>query len=549
MGRVFLPKTQSTQYTPKPGETFNDVVAKCEKADPAITADEVALFNWGTSATVEVLRALVELVGCRKVHPLEPYICELDPSKGLTGKILLPKVWKKTDLAYEKQHKLVVKKQLPATAISITSLDAWFLPCEEECGIFYRLEGVKDRAKLLDFDVYASNYCKATATVKDDLVDYTYTDTPDVPIRQKAVSTNAPEREAEEIEDWKGESEAASGVLAKRAGKTRYINAASSPYTVVLRYSKAAAKTAFVNLKSFWPRWSGAGDTRALVADSLKIKWTAKNCPGGLQGQIQLWDKDAIVWRQFLPAAKCGNGDQEFDLPAEAKSEIKEGHMPYRVQIQLHTDKDTDDGFAIAAMHTEVRLFTHHEIGTHGVDHEKEPQVLHFAPAPFYAGPAPPEDSAKGRKLRLAKAGYHPGPVADGEGQAPYLQAVKEFQRDHTKPEKPTERLKADGTLDSSTKKAIAALAPGHRPLFAHDDRRKRTSHARGDVLGSQRNGAAQKLRVGWSAHVPSSPLRVRNAKTNSVFHKLARVFAVDYVCCCWLQEVAPAEPAFTTRK
>jgi hypothetical protein len=42
MGRIFLPKSQSTQYTPKAGETFNDVVAKCDKADPPITADEVA---------------------------------------------------------------------------------------------------------------------------------------------------------------------------------------------------------------------------------------------------------------------------------------------------------------------------------------------------------------------------------------------------------------------------------------------------------------------------------------------------------------------------
>jgi hypothetical protein len=470
MGRIFLPKSQSTQYTPKAGETFNDVVAKCDKADPPITADEVAFFNWGTSATVEVLRALVELVGCQKANRPDPFNSELDPSKGLIGKVYLPKVWKKSDLAYETQHKLVVKRQLPATAISITSLDAWFLPGEETCYIHYKLEGVKDRAQLLDFDVYASNYCKATAQVNGDFVDYTYSDTPDVPILQKSVSTALAERDGGEIEDWKGESEAASGVLAKRGGSTRYINAASSPYTVVLRYSKSPAKSAFIRLESFWPHWYGEGGGREIVPDSLKIKWTTKNCPGGLQGQIQIFDKDGIVWRQYLPPGKTGNGDQIFDWSNDGRSIVEEDRMPYRVQVQLHTDKDTDNGFAIAAMHTEVRLFTHPEIGTHGKDHEKEPQVLEFALAPYYAGPAPPEDSAKGRKLRLAKAGYYPGPVADGEDQQPYLQAVCEFQRDHTVPGQPTQRLRNDGTIDGNAKTAIAQLAPGRRPLFANVD-------------------------------------------------------------------------------
>jgi hypothetical protein len=479
MGRVFLPQAQATPYTPKVGETFNDVVARCDKATPAITPEEVAQFNWGAISESEVLRALVELVGCQEINALDPFECTLNPKNGLKGKILLPRVWKKSGLAYEKVHKLTVKKSLPATAISITSLDAWFLPGEETCGIFYQLEGIKERAQLLDFDVYASNYCKATAQVNGDFVDYTYSDTPDVPILQKSVSTEAIQRERGEVEDWNGESEAASGVLAKRAGGTRYINAASSPYTVVLRYSKSAAKTAFINLNSFWPRWSGEGSNRSLVSDSLKVKWTTKSCPGGLQGQIQLFNKDKIIWRQYLPPAKCGNGNQEFDLPAEAKSKIEEDFMPYRVQIQLHTDKDTDNGFAIAAMHTEVRLFTHPEIGTYGEDHEKEPQVLPFALAPYYAGAAPPEDSSKGRKLRLAKAGYHPGPVADGENELPYLQALRECQRDHTEPgSNPPKRILPDAGIEAPTKAVVTQLPPGKRPLFADQNRQDLTNDA-----------------------------------------------------------------------
>ena len=92
MGRVFLPRVQATEYSPKAGETLQAIVAsKCERADPPITTEEVALFNWGTKETPEVLRAVVELVGCRKVHD-NPYQCELDPAKGLKGKVYLPKL-------------------------------------------------------------------------------------------------------------------------------------------------------------------------------------------------------------------------------------------------------------------------------------------------------------------------------------------------------------------------------------------------------------------------------------------------------------------------
>ena len=93
----------------------------------------------------------------------------------------------------------------------------------------------------------------------------------------------------------------------------------------------------------------------------------------------------------------------------------------------------------------------------------------------------PAEDSAKGRKLRLAKAGYHPGPIEDGEAQAPYLQAIKEFQRDHVKPPalpNPPERLKADGTIDGHTKTVLATLAPGRRPLFGDNARADLTADA-----------------------------------------------------------------------
>src|SRR6185436_15856074 len=127
MGRVFKPKTD--EYTPVAGDTFESIVdTKCEAAEPKITWEEVALFNWGTKEPKEVARALVELLGVRKWDDPDPNKWELDPTRGAGKKVFLPKVLKKEGLAYDKVHKLKVKKQLPATAVLITKLDKWFLP-------------------------------------------------------------------------------------------------------------------------------------------------------------------------------------------------------------------------------------------------------------------------------------------------------------------------------------------------------------------------------------------------------------------------------------
>jgi hypothetical protein len=477
MARVFKPAAEATVYTPADGETFADIVkTKCDKEEPPITEEEVALFNWGTKEPQEVVRALVELVGCKSVDKDAPGKCVMDTARGPGGgKILLPKVWKKDGLSYEQIHTLKVKKSLPATAISITSLDKWFLPADESCEVGYALEGLHAHALKVDMDVYASNYAKSTANNDGEFVTYAYTDIPDTPILKKSISADAAERSTGSESSWKGESEAAEGILKPRDKAKRYINAASSPYCVSLRYyKKDDHKKATLRIESFWPRWSGSGGGRAVVDDSLKFKWKLKDCPGGMQGQFQVFDKnDEIVWRQALTPAECGNGEHEHNWSG-GKPLIAEDKMPYRVQIQVHTPKDKDPGLGLAAMHTEVRLLTDSKIGTFGVDHEQEPQVLRFQIAPFYCGKDPVEDSAKGRKLRLAKAGYHPGPIEDGEAQAPYVMAVKEFQRDHMKSGGllgKDQRIKCDGSITEDTKDLIKEQAPDRRTFFADNNR------------------------------------------------------------------------------
>lgn len=182
---------------------------------------------------------------------------QLDPAKGLTGKLLLPKVWKKEGLAYEKVHELKVKQPLPATAISITKLDPWFLPGEEACDIGYSLEGVKARVQKVAFHVYASNYAKATASNVGDFVKYSYAATPDEKIVKRSGAADVDERKSDAVPEWKGESEAADGILHKRTGKPRYINAASAPYSVNLLYYKTDGQNDATNTPSCGSGLSG----------------------------------------------------------------------------------------------------------------------------------------------------------------------------------------------------------------------------------------------------------------------------------------------------
>ena len=78
MARVFKQRSEATSYTPVADQTFGDIVrTQCETAVPSITVDEVALFNWGTKVPKEVVRALVELVGCKEVDLDDPAKCKM----------------------------------------------------------------------------------------------------------------------------------------------------------------------------------------------------------------------------------------------------------------------------------------------------------------------------------------------------------------------------------------------------------------------------------------------------------------------------------------
>ena len=466
MGRVFLSQSDATEYAPTAGETLTAIVAaKCQKADPPITCDEVALFNWGTKETPEVLRALVELVGCRKIDA-DPYKCELDPARGLKGKVYLPKLWEKKDLAYEKEHKAVVKQRLPATAVSITRLDAWFIPGKENCRIQYSTEGLAECAKKVKLEVYASNYCNPGAWNKSLGTFPDTADTTDTPVYTKDEQAAAPQRQTLDAAEWKGAVTTGDGALGKKtkrpdgSDEDRVINVAFSPYTVLLRYYlNDPDKDARILLEPFWTSFANDGrflDDTGTAVDKVKIKWNVKGtakfkADGG--GVLLIWDKDGtVVFQRAMTGDELGEkagGFHEFEWDGRydlnAKKNSKNGavaiadDMPYRVQIQMHTGIDKPEGLAVAVMHSEVRLYVHQDttpLATDPYDWTKDKDSLLLACSQdlLYFKKVAKTDGRVWIKRQLALAGYHPGPVDDDAGKASYKSALLEFKRSVPQP-------------------------------------------------------------------------------------------------------------------
>ena len=333
----------------------------------------------------------------------------------------------------------------------------------------------------MDFAVYGSNYCEATPAPAGDFLTYTYASL-DIPLYEAAALANQAERTQSTVAGWRGTSKAARGTLKPRApALSRPINAAHSPYTVLMRYYKNAAdRKARVTLGDFWPQFNPMG---VVTQPSLVIPWVAKDCAKLQHGQLQVFDGagQLIYWQalsgvNFTDGAHDDRGKFAAFVNANAL-QIQAANLPYRVQIQGHTGIFEDEGLALAAMQTEVRLFVPAAVGTNA-DALQDPQCLEFSSAEFYplrSADSPDDDKppAKGSyrwyKLKLAEAGYHPGPVHADARTTEMTAAVKEFQR--TVPKlggPPYHRIKADGARNSDTEKLLVNLAaPRQRPLLA----------------------------------------------------------------------------------
>ncbi len=464
----FKPRNEAKKYRVGDGDTLSSIALK-----NGLTWEELALFNWGTTRTDEVNRALVEIVGCQTpTRGGSSFIFSGKDSERGTGEVLVPELYKKGGLATGQTYTITVDRQRPMPAVSITALDQWFIPGPEAadgecCKISYSLEGIKERADKVSMEVHASNYCKASV---DDKGKATYTPiSGPMPVhKREQPAERCAARQSFSIVDWDGKSDAADGMLKPGENGDRYINVAFSPYTVMMRFHKSAAdKEARLLLQDFWPRWNIEG---VLQPSSLTFKWEVKGTSKLKHGQIQVLDKtDKVVHRVTLKAADLSEGKHEHPWYGELTdgSFVSRENMPYRFQVQAHSDMFEEQGLALAAMHTEVRLMARPRPGTNLIKEAyKDPNSLVLGLAPVTPRKVEELDEDRWYQYKLAEAGYHPGPV-DGIHGSRTKRALEEFQRSNPKnTAAPFKRMEPTGEKDAATKAALERLAADARPVF-----------------------------------------------------------------------------------
>ena len=609
MPKVFDKRANATAYmVQKPAKAYDTLANIAERFKKTNGIDgwkDIALFNWGTAAPLEVRRILLEM-GFAQASEMADDAgtvpdCKLYPVAN--SSILIPMVWKATDakdLQLDQLHTIKLTRQRPATAISITKLDRWFIPGLETCALEYQLEGLKACADQVVLEVYGSNYSKCTDWNKGL---GKYESRTKFPVFTKA-GNEAAERGLFSVPDWKGETTTHHGILNAEHHK-RVINVAFSPYTVHLRYFKAKAdEAARIDLQPFWLRWDDTTTTppvtphfdetparfgwknnaaqdwgvievtdatgqrvhlamleeaklakgaqevtwnkhyrpdamngkftreyiddtasvtsppppppppaptppydlvlfkscpytvkittgkRTLVADSAKVKWEIKHTTKLKRGLLIITDKaNKVVFVKSLDSGLVGEGQHEFAWdgkyatgvkssqakgtdPADMSYEAIVQDMPYRMQIQAHTAENTLEGLALAATHTEVRLYVHPAT--------QLPKSLAYEP--YQAKPSlalglgsslpdpskpPAEGTTTWYRYKLAEFGFHPGPVTDvPAADAEYKIALREFKRsvpaDGTAVSPHFTRLALDGTNDEAendaTKTALKTI-------------------------------------------------------------------------------------------
>lgn len=477
---AFPNRDEATVHEVTDGETIASIATSV-----GATEADINSFNFGTTDLREVNRALVELVGARKKTPdgTTFEFTAKDKERG-SGKILIPKKFEKKGLATGKTYVAQLKPLVPICALEIVELDKWFLPGEaseggELCTIRYALEGSPTTADKVAFEVHASHYSNAELDT-DHEVDFEPIDGTIPVFAQTLAANKGVARNTHSVDDWRGQCNATDGMLKPRAGKVRCINVAFSPYTAHLCFFKDEAdKKARIVLKDFWPLWDNGG---TLIADSLKVRYEVEETSRLELGQIVIVDKTgAIVFRHGLKKADLSTGLHVYtwDGKLDDGTAALPAQMPYRVQVQAHTGLNEPKGLAIAAMHTEVRLFVDAATGAHPATPHQDPNSLALSLAPYVpVEPTQGDDEDRWVQLRLAKSGFHPGPIDGDVGRDETKLALAEFQRSLPKAKGGGfERIKPNGSSNSATRQLLAAVADDKRAMFGDPT-------SRADVVG-----------------------------------------------------------------
>ncbi len=487
--KVYKKREDAEVYQIKENDTLaNITTAKKLNEEFAHINDwkEIARYNWGTDLVQEVNRIIVEQIGYSQIDATDSSQSVLKPLEGKTPKILIPKAVFVEEIPKLSLSNLQVRPAVPKppVAIGISKLDKWFIPETESCDISYTLEGTPACADKVKLEVFASNYSEAESSDEGEFLKFAFNSLENVPIYEAEID---PEdgRKTLEKRDWKGRSSAKNGAL-KGDTKEKYIDVAHSPYSVHLRYYRDDENAeARIKLMPFWPQFDKATNAGVVDPDSLTVKWSVVNSNNKLKyGQLIITESpvnplhpEPIVFRKVLAAGDLADGNHTFKWEPEDASTIKWAKMPYRIQIQAHSDTGEENGLALAVMQTEVRLFVYDETGAHPDDPIQDPQSMHFAIAPYLPdidenADKPSVGSDPWYKLQLAKSGFHPGPIGADASADTFELALKEFKRSCLEPDGPNfARLEANTDKNEKTKEVLENLpASKRRPFFGNPD-------------------------------------------------------------------------------
>lgn len=354
---LFADRRTATQCQLLAKQTLRDFLAANGLAGKL---EQVARYNWGTKEPVEINRMLIERLGCQKAEA-DPLDSELDPAFALDKIVFAPGEWKPAPLELDKQHEVKIRRRRPVPAVAIAKLTSRFVPDTGSCEIEYLVEGVQERAKDVDVEVHASRYYELNkAGGIGDPCGTVTGEAGTTHIYQKKNAYSGGRVAVAQKETWKGESQATAGVLEKKGVADCWINAGCAPYNVMLRYYKDAGDAkAKITLAPFFPRWNARSAGPPDVDDtSLVVEWTISDDNGKLKGgQLLIRDKsDTVVFFAPLDEGLLRGGKYNLLTAAKAwnRGTILRSAMPYRVEIQAHSDGDEENGLAIAVMPTQM---------------------------------------------------------------------------------------------------------------------------------------------------------------------------------------------------
>ena len=336
MSVLIQPRDSAEEYSPVAGDTLSSIAAsKCAGLGWKV----LARFNFGTDEPKEVQRALCETIGVKlSALPASgaaavPQDLPLAPDADLKPKLKIPKAWVHQGLPVQQTHTVKVKPIRPANAISLTQLDKWFIPDHEQCDLKYDLQGLGECADKVVLDVYASEYCDASAWNKG-LGTYTAASAMiDVFLHRIDLAAQSTQRTGYALpgDGWKGEVSTTHGMLGRKAGAAtkRFVNVAFSPYTAHLRYFKSDGdKSAHLVLEPFWPQWeetkSKPATSGAVDGANIKISWA--NPAKADRGVLEVFDDHGQrVYMLALPEAKLGAGEQDIGWDKAYREDVFNG--------------------------------------------------------------------------------------------------------------------------------------------------------------------------------------------------------------------------------